>query len=240
MQEDVKSKKCFSLQDIIMNETGHGEHAIVDWSNYMRESCCVYMNKFGDMGKIGGEGVIVEIDESKFGKRKYHTGHRVEGSWVFGGREREDKRKCFFEVVEKRDKETLLEIIKRKIVKGSIIISDCWKAYDCLESEGYRHLTVNHSENFKDPETGAHTNSIEGTWQKIKHGVHFPKFGIKSGFLGGYLAEYHWRCFVGDSGDRYMKFLECIREVFNGKCAKKECNFCLVEENKEGGAVEVS
>ena len=34
---------------------------------------------------IGGEGIIVEIDESKFGKRKYNRGHRVEGVWVVGG-----------------------------------------------------------------------------------------------------------------------------------------------------------
>ena len=31
---------------------------------------------------VGGEGKVVQIDESKFGKRKYHRGHRVEGQWV--------------------------------------------------------------------------------------------------------------------------------------------------------------
>ena len=27
----------------------------------------------------------MEIDESKFGKRKYHRGRSVDGHWVFGG-----------------------------------------------------------------------------------------------------------------------------------------------------------
>lgn len=35
--------------------------------------------------KLGGVGKTVQIDESKFGKRKYHSRHRVEGQWVFGG-----------------------------------------------------------------------------------------------------------------------------------------------------------
>ncbi|KAK3877360.1 hypothetical protein Pcinc_017915 [Petrolisthes cinctipes] len=36
-------------------------------------------------GKIGGPWKIVEIDESKFWRRKYNVGHFVEGQWVFGG-----------------------------------------------------------------------------------------------------------------------------------------------------------
>ena len=36
---------------------------------------------------IGSPGVEVEIDESKFGRRKYHHGRYVEGHWLFWGTE---------------------------------------------------------------------------------------------------------------------------------------------------------
>ena len=34
--------------------------------------------------KIGGPGIIVELDESKIGRNKYHRGRPVKGAWVFG------------------------------------------------------------------------------------------------------------------------------------------------------------
>ena len=49
----------------------------------------------GDM-MIGGPGIVVEIDESKFGKKKYHRGHPVEGVWDLGGVERTADRERHF------------------------------------------------------------------------------------------------------------------------------------------------
>ena len=79
------------------------------------------------------------LDESKFGRRKFWRGHRVEGCWVFGGVERESGR-VFMEVVEKRDAGTLLPLLEKWVKKGTTVVSDCWKAYTNMS--GYHHLTV--------------------------------------------------------------------------------------------------
>ncbi|GFS76729.1 DDE_Tnp_IS1595 domain-containing protein [Nephila pilipes] len=59
---------------------------LADWSQFINEVILDYVENNSE--KIGGAGKIVEVDESKFGKRKYHRGHAVEGQWVFGGVER--------------------------------------------------------------------------------------------------------------------------------------------------------
>ena len=47
---------------------------IVDW----------YCLKERERGKIGGPGTIIQVDESKFGRRKYNRGRRIDGHWVLG------------------------------------------------------------------------------------------------------------------------------------------------------------
>jgi hypothetical protein len=63
--------------------------------------------------KIGGNGMIVEIDESKFGKRKYNRGHRVEGVWILGMIEKTGQKRIRLVTLKDRSKTTLLELIKK-------------------------------------------------------------------------------------------------------------------------------
>jgi len=45
-----------------------GQNAVVDWSNYLREVCIWKLEN--NYEEIGGPGLIVEIDESLFVRRK--------------------------------------------------------------------------------------------------------------------------------------------------------------------------
>ena len=122
---------------------------------------------------IGGPNIVVQIDETCIVKRKNHQGRILRNQkWIFGGVELNDHNKCFFQFVENRSRETLLEIIRRKINPQSIIMSDMWRGYNNLEillnEYNYTHMQVNHSQNFINNETGANTQSIEAFWSVMK------------------------------------------------------------------------
>ncbi|XP_047488175.1 uncharacterized protein LOC125038668, partial [Penaeus chinensis] len=180
------------------------------WASFCREvliSWCLT----NSADKIGGPGTILEIDESKFGKRKYNVGRLIEGQWVYGGVCRE----CwnfFFIPVPSRDAETLLAIIKDRVKEGTTIISDCWKAYSCLKKEGFQHLTVNHSLNFVDPVTAAHTNTIERKWREAKAKV--PHYGRRKYHFSGYLARTMFQMSIPDSNQRLHRFLLAAAKLY--------------------------
>lgn len=149
--------------------------------------------------KIGGKNEIVEIDESKIAKRKYHKGHHVEGAWIIGGIQRSklktkiknENKKMFLLPIKTRDVDNIDRIIKQYVKKGTTIYTDCWKGYNNLKNLGYKHMTVNHSKNFKDPVTGVHTNTIEGSWNGFKQSMPPRNRNKKDIIL--FLREYQWR-----------------------------------------------
>ena len=85
--------------------------------------------------------------------------------------------------------------------------------YTLLEVEGYHHQTVNHSENFKDPVTGAHTNTIERMWREVKSKV--PLYGRKKKHFVGYLARSMFIMAHKDPNKRFHAFLQEVAALYN-------------------------
>ena len=153
------------------------------------------------------------MDESLFSKRKDNKGEIFPQTWIFGGVCRET-RECFLVVVPDRSAETLLNEIGKNIAPGSTIYSDCWRAYKTneLKQAGYQHLTVNHKYNFVDPETGAHTQTVErmwgsAKWRNKKHN------GTARHHLKSYLSEFMCRQLCNEK-DFFEWIVEKIAELW--------------------------
>lgn len=186
------------------------DNTIVNWFEVLRDFVSFYLSS--NQTKLGGRNKIVEIDEMKLGKRKYHRGRRIEGQWIFGMIERDSDplKICFFPVND-RTMSTLKEIIINYVEPESIIISDCWKAYNFLENYNYIHLKVNHSHEFLDPITGAHTNNIEGSWNLLRKSM--PRFGTTKRMYYGYLQEHIWRR-INKNKDLFFEIIKIISEIY--------------------------
>lgn len=76
---------CFAhhwTHDQVIFEDFHNDEqclsraTITDWYNYCREVVVIcQLKNMETIGKIGGPGKVVQVDESKFGKRKYNKGN---------------------------------------------------------------------------------------------------------------------------------------------------------------------
>ena len=165
------------------------QHTSVDWRSFCSE---VTLHWLRNQEPVGGDGVVVEIDETFFVKRKYERGRPLSSVWLFGGIERVSKKLFIIPLLdENRDRsaETLIPLIKKYILPGSVIVSDGWKAYSSLRNEGYTHWVINHSEHFVDPENpDIHTQNIERLWRDIKEWTKRP--GMKTEYFEQYFSRY--------------------------------------------------
>ena len=135
---------------------------------------------------------VFELDESYFGAHRVR-GKRGRGAAgktpVFGLLKRDGK--VFVSIVPNCSREELMPIIQGKILEGSTIHTDGWKAYDGLVVNGYDHYRVFHSHN-EFVRGKSHVNGIECFWSFAKRRM--AKFnGIKSENFLLHLKESEFR-----------------------------------------------
>ncbi|KAF9761626.1 hypothetical protein NGRA_2508 [Nosema granulosis] len=81
-----------------------------------------------------------------------------------------DSKVCSFVILPNRRAETIILIIISRFLPGTIILTDCWAAYNKIrEYPEYEHFTVNHRYNFVNPDdSSVNTQTIESCWVTVK------------------------------------------------------------------------
>jgi len=158
-------------------------------------------------GGLDGE---VEVDESYFGARRVR-GKRGRGAQgkvpVIGLLKRQGK--VYTQVVKNCTKESLMPILKGKILENTTVYTDGWKSYDGLILSGYKHYRIHHSEN-EFARGKNHVNGIESFWSYTKrrmnkfNGIHKTKFLL-------HLKESEFR-FNNKGGSMYKVLLKNFRK----------------------------
>jgi transposase-like protein len=158
---------------------------------------------------LGKQVGVFELDESYFGARRVR-GKRGRGAAgktpVFGLLKRDGK--VYVEIVRNCSRASLLPIIQGKILEGSTIHTDGWKAYNGLILNGYDHYRVFHSKN-EFARGKSHVNGIEGFWSYCKRRLN--KFnGMDGDLFYLHLKECQFR-FNARQVDIYKLLLKDIR-----------------------------
>lgn len=157
--------KCFSM-DLNAYETSKITNiSHVSCKKIFHKLRVYVFNNLVDSGISKGE---FEINESYFGAKRIR-GKRGRGAAgktpVFGLLKRDGN--VYVQIVKNCSKEELMPIIEGKILEGSTIHTDGWKAYDGLVLNGYDHYRVYHSKG-EFVRGKSHVNGIESFWSFTK------------------------------------------------------------------------
>lgn len=162
----IKKIMRFFCEDITASKTailtGINRNTINRYFNIFRLKIAGFSSE-GSL--LSGE---IELDESYFGARRIR-GKRGRGAAgktpVFGVLKRDGN--VYVQIVENCSKSELMPIIQGKILEGSTVYTDGWKAYDGLILNGYDHYRIFHSQD-EFARGKNHVNGIESFWSFAK------------------------------------------------------------------------
>ena len=159
------------------------------------------MKPCGDIDMMGGEGKIIEADETYIG----NVGRHRHGARGFAHKEK------VFSLVERGGKvrsqhvqfvntKTLVPILKNAVAQESVIMTDDAGQYRFLNKDFKDHGVIAHSR--KQYVQGiVHTNTIEGFFSIFKRGMRGVYQHCKSNHLKRYLCEFDFRYNTKDITD---------------------------------------
>jgi len=109
----------------------------------------------------------------------------------------------------KERQKALLPLVRQYVLPASTIYTDELPAYTHLKKMGYAHRRIHHAAKVY-VKGDVHTNTIDGFWALLKHGLRGVYHGVSAKHLQAYLDEYAFR--YNNSQDR--------RGIFNAMLSR--------------------
>jgi transposase len=157
----------------------------------------------------------VEMDETYVGgknRRGSRKGRPIPGQThktaVFGMVERDGR--VIARTVPNVRRETLMPIVKERVLPATTVFTDEYHPYNPLKKAGYKHKRIHHGAKVY-VSGDIHTNTIEGFWSLVKRGIGGVYHSVSAKHLQSYLSEYAWR--YNRRNDPKAKFETLLRSA---------------------------
>jgi hypothetical protein len=151
------------------------------------------------------DGSVIEVDESFFGKRRYHNQQIVMGLID------RSSRQIRLEVIPDREQDSLETVLLRYVPpqSGVTITTDGWSSYTDLGFYGWDHWQDNHSIG-----QYSETNQIENVWSVMKRRIRRVYGVIRIKFLPMFMREMEARCNFPELFENCISYLQvCLFRV---------------------------
>jgi transposase-like protein len=173
------------------------------WFMLHRIRYCVNSGKFNK--PLSG---IVEMDETFVGgkiKNKGRGSHTPNKTPVIGLVERNGR--VVAAVADNVKSQTIKEVVRRHVLKGTKLMTDSYSAYERLGLD-YPRESVNHIKG-EYVRGNVHTNTIEGFWSLLKRGLVGIYHQASRKHLDKYIDEFEYRYNTRDLKDN-MRFADAL------------------------------